>query len=159
MRARPPTLRDKKRYVLAAIEPCYTEIDPRQMYYALFDVVSSLFGDVGAGRIKMTVISCDKGYVIARCIRGTEAQVETAMAALTSVDEHHIALRTLATSGTLHGLKGCIRTLPTLAEGGVCMIEGQDYTAFHLPLEKVDLFMGNKDQERLYFTEDDLEEF
>jgi len=46
MKPRPPTLRTKKRYILARIDPPGVEIGPRDLYYSILESLTSLFGDV-----------------------------------------------------------------------------------------------------------------
>ena len=56
MTVRPPTLRDKRRYVLVKVDPPGTVIDQKELYYAVSDAVTSLWGDSVAGVIVQAVI-------------------------------------------------------------------------------------------------------
>ena len=46
MSVRPPTLREERRYLLAWVEPCDLVVDGKDLYYVIYDVASSLWGDV-----------------------------------------------------------------------------------------------------------------
>jgi len=150
MKPRPPTLRNNRRYVLASIHPFYCDIDPKQMYYALLDAITSLWGDAVASEVQMAVITCNNGYLVVRCIRGTEKMLEAGMVTLTGVNGNHISLRPVATSGTLHA--------PVISETDIYVSSGQKYAAYYYSQEKVDLFQNDiRKQEKLNFTNRDME--
>ena len=158
MKPRPPTLREKRRYILAEIVPHYRRIEPRQMYFAVVDALSSLWGDARASEVHAAVISCECGYCIVRCRRNTEALVETALSTVTGVDGERIALHPLATSGTLHGLRTRMRPLPEERTLEGVEIGGTEYSGILFMRQKVDLYAkGIKNQETLYFTHDEME--
>ncbi|MCU0629319.1 MAG: hypothetical protein MUE45_07585 [Methanoregulaceae archaeon] len=92
MKARPPTMREKKRYILARINPPVPDPDPKELYFAVLESVTSLFGDAQTARMMPVVISCGKGYALIRCTRGYEEQTRIALMTLTSVAERKIAL-------------------------------------------------------------------
>ncbi len=158
MKPRPPTLRNNRRYVLASIHPFYCDADPKQMYYALLDALTSLWGDAVSSEIQMAVISCNNGYLVVRCIRGTEKMLEAAMVTLTEVNGNHLSLWPVATSGTLHALRKRIRSLPVISETDIYVSSGQKYAVYYYSREKVDLFQNDiRKQEKLNFTNRDME--
>jgi len=162
MKPRPPTLRTKKRYILARIDPPGVEIEPRDLYYSILESLTSLFGDVLAAEAGFVLISCESGYAEIRCTRGLEHQLRTALSTVTGVQGKKVALRSLATSGTLLALrKRRSRALPPQSEeSGEWEISGTVYSARRYQGQKVDLVeKGIKGQELLFLTQDDREEF
>jgi ribonuclease P/MRP protein subunit POP5 len=161
MKARPPTLRDKKRYILARIEPPIPDPDPKELYFAVVESVTSIFGDAEAARMMPVVIACGKGYALIRCTRGYEEQARIALVTLISVAERRIALHPVATSGTLLALKRRITRMPYPGGELVSPLQfrEREYEARRYPGQKVDLLeKGIKSQELLFLTQDDLEE-
>ena len=59
MSPRPPTLREKRRYILVAVEPAGTVIDQKDLYYAISDATTSLWGDVMAAVITPAVVASE----------------------------------------------------------------------------------------------------
>jgi ribonuclease P/MRP protein subunit POP5 len=162
MKPRPPTLRTKKRYILARIDPPGVETGPRELYYSILESFTGLFGDVLSAEAGIVLVSSEGGYAEVRCTRGLEHQVRTALATVTEVQEKKIALRSLATSGTLLALrKRRSRALPTKSEeSGEWEISGSIYSARRYQGQKVDLVeKGIKGQKLLFLTQDDREEF
>ncbi len=160
MKPLPPTLRRKKRYMLAVMDPPGIEPDPRELYHAIANEVTSLYGDVKAASIGLSIISAGNDQVIVRYSRGYDKEVRVALATVTVLEDQRIALRTKVTSGTLHALR---RKLPrkTGMEPGLSVVEynGRTYCARRYHGQKVDLLeKGIKRQELLYITQDDLEE-
>jgi len=158
VKPRPPTLRQKRRYILAEVIPHYRRIEPRQMYIAAFEALSSLWGDAHTSELQMAVISCECGYCIFRCTRGSEAFVETALSTVTEVNGERVALHPMATSGTLHALKTRMRPLPEEHTLEGVELAGVMYSGIIFQRQKVDLYAkGIKNQETLYFTRDEME--
>jgi ribonuclease P/MRP protein subunit POP5 len=158
VKPRPPTLREKRRYILAGITPHYRSIEQRQMYLTVFEALTSLWGDARTSEIQMAVISCESGYCIVRCRRGTETLVESALSTVTAVNGERVALHPLATSGTLHALRRRMRPLPEECPVDGVEIDGMEYSGILFQREKVDLYAkGIKNQETLYFTRDEME--
>ena len=83
MKPLPPTLRTKKRYVLAAIEPVGAGADQKELYRAVSCALTSLFGDVRAAMISPAVIDSVPGHLIVRCNRGGEHDLRIALATVT----------------------------------------------------------------------------
>jgi ribonuclease P/MRP protein subunit POP5 len=161
MKPLPPTLRTKKRYILTGIEPPSANVDQKDLYYAITDAVTSLFGDVRAAAISPAVISSGPGYVIVRCTRGGEQDLRIALSTVTAAGNGRIVLRPRATSGTLHALR---RKLPQERSAepehpAEVHFGGREYDARRFQVQKVDLMeKGIKSQELLFLTQDDLEE-
>jgi ribonuclease P/MRP protein subunit POP5 len=159
VKPRPPTLRVKRRYILCSIHPSYREYDPKQVHYAMVDAVTSLWGDARASEIQMSVVMCERGHVVVRCGRGTERDLETAVSTVTSINGQHVALRPVATSGTLRSLKNRMGKEPLACREREYEVGGIACTGILLPGQKVDLVeKGNKNQKILYFTQQELEE-
>ncbi|HDR72732.1 MAG TPA: ribonuclease P [Methanoculleus sp.] len=158
MKPRPPTLREKRRYILARIVPHYRRIEARQMYIAAFEALTSLWGDARASELQMAVISCEPGHCIVRCRRNAEVFVETALSTITEAEGERVALHPLATSGTIHALRKHIRPIPEGHPVDGIAIGGREYAGILFQRQKVDLYAkGIKNQETLYFTCDEME--
>ena len=84
MSPRPPTLRENRRYILVRVEPAGTVIDQKELYYAISDAVTSLWGDAAAGVITQAVVAAENGHVIIRCLRGTEKELALALSTVTT---------------------------------------------------------------------------
>ena len=162
MSTRPPTLREKRRYILVNIDPAGTAIDQKDLYYAISDATTQLWGDVVAAVIMPAVVASEGQFVIIRCRRGTEHELATALSTITSCRETRIALRMVAASGTIDSLRDRIKRAKTKPEE----ISPQDYT-FDKKLfllsqcngQKVDVIeKGFKNTNRLFLTKEDLEE-
>jgi ribonuclease P/MRP protein subunit POP5 len=110
MTVRPPTLRDKRRYLLVRVDPAGTTIDQKELYYAISDAVTALFGDVVAAIMVQAVI-CAEGdrHIVIRCRRGTERELAIALSTITACRDTRIALRIIAASGTIESLRERLR--------------------------------------------------
>jgi len=110
MTVRPPTLRDKRRYLLVRVDPPGTPIDQKELYYAISDAVTSLFGDTVAAIMVQAVI-CAEGdrHIVIRCRRGTERELAIALSTITACRDTRIALRIIAASGTIESLRERLR--------------------------------------------------
>ena len=160
MKPLPPTLRRKKRYMLATMNPPGIEPDPRELYHVISDAVTSLYGDAAAAAIGLSVISAQGNQVIVRYTRGYDTEVRVALATVTALEEQRIVLRTKVTSGTLHAIRRKLpRKIDTEPDLPVAEYNGRTYLARRYHGQKVDLLeKGIKRQELLYITQDDLEE-
>jgi ribonuclease P/MRP protein subunit POP5 len=174
MSIRPPTLREKRRYLLARIDPAGANIDAKDLYYAMYEAVVSLFGDVAAAAMQPSVLSVENGYVILRCRRGAEREFAIALSTLFACRDSTVALRVLAVSGTIESLRERIQTLVP-QEPDVLAQEGTgeespdagtsgyrfgttvvEAVAWHS--HKVDVIeKGFKNTRRLFLTTEDLE--
>ncbi|KAF5084083.1 Rpp14/Pop5 family protein [Methanoculleus horonobensis] len=159
MRPRPPAMRTKRRYILARILPYRAWIDQKQMYFSVIEAATSLLGDAAAGLAQPAVVFCEGGYVVVRCRRGTEKDVAVALSTVTAVADERIALRTVATSGTIHALRRRMRSIRQLPGDEEVKIGETYFAVYRYPRQKVDLVeKGIKHQKSLFFTEADLEE-
>jgi ribonuclease P/MRP protein subunit POP5 len=161
MSPRPPTLRENRRYILARIEPAGTTIDQKELYYAIADAVTSLWGDSVAGVIMAAVVATENGYVFIRCLRGTEKELLVALSTVTACREMRLALRPVAVSGTIESLRKRARELPVpeeVSDAGGFLFEKKEVIVAHCIGQKVDVIeKGFKNAHRLFVTRSDLE--
>ncbi|MDD5142822.1 Rpp14/Pop5 family protein [Methanoregula sp.] len=161
MAVRPPTLRDKRRYLLVRVDPPGTTIDQKELYYAVSDAVSSLWGDAVAGIIVQAVICAEGDYVVIRCRRGTERELAIALSTVTRLRDAKIALRIISASGTIESLRDRMKPRPPPPSPDVVpeyRFFGKDYVAVHCDGQKVDVIeKGFKNTSRLFLTTEDME--
>jgi ribonuclease P/MRP protein subunit POP5 len=162
MTTRPPTLRDKRRYLLVRVEPAGTQIDQKELYYAIADAITSLFGDAAAAIMIQAVVAEEGDYVFIRCRRGTERELATALSTITACRESRIALRIIAASGTMEGLRERIRiqNVPEPAAEGQADLafDQKPVSPVYCNGQKVDVIeKGFKNAHRLFLTTEDLE--
>lgn len=162
MSIRPPTLREKRRYILVRIDPAGTELDQKDLYYAVSDATSHLWGDAMAAVIMPAVVAADGQYVIIRCRRGTEHELATAISTITVCRDTRIALRMVAASGTIESLNDRMprQTAPDLEQTpSECRFDKKLFRISHCNGQKVDVIeKGFKNTNRLFLTREDLEE-
>ena len=180
MSVRPPTLRENRRYILARVLPAGTPVDQKDLYYAISDAVTSLWGDSMAAVITPAVVAAEGDYVFIRCRRGSERELAIALSTVTSCRETRLTLRIIATSGTMESLRERIRRIPpplvpagepeTPASFGPCQesmapareypVGGSVYAVTWCDGQKVDVIeKGFKNTHRLFLTRQDLEKF
>ena len=164
MGARPPTLREKRRYILVSVEPSGVTIDRKDLYYAICDANTSLWGDETASVINPAVIVSEGQYVIIRCRRGTERELSIALSTITSCRDHHIALRIVAASGTIETLREKIKKPGTPDPDSTslpeCSFGEKLFQTEYCSGQKVDVIeKGFKNTNRLFLTKEDLEKF
>lgn len=162
MTPRPPTLRENRRYVLVRVEPAGTVIDQKDLYYAISDAVTSLWGDVAAGIITQAVVAAEGGHVIIRCLRGTEKDLAIALSTVTACRDVRLALRIVAASGTIESLRERIQSgLPRgepAPETGDRILDRKEVSILYCNGQKVDVIeKGFKNAHRLFLTKSDLE--
>ena len=174
MSPRPPTLRENRRYILVRVEPAGTAIDAKELYYAISDAVTSLWGDAVAGVITPAVVAAENGHVIIRCLRGTEKELALALSTVTACRDVRLALRIIAASGTIESLRERFRAakpvtgpVPEPATGpdgtggvdpGECVFEKKPFLLMYCNGLKVDVIeKGFKNAHRLFLTRSDLE--
>jgi len=155
----PPTLREKRRYVLVRIVPPWTPVaDPRTLAAEVQAAAASLWGDAGSAEMQPVVVVCDQGHAIIRCRRGTEDRLATTLATVRRVGDHPVALRTVATSGTILSLKERIRPIYTGEEHEVSC-GGVHYLARRTGGGRLDLIEKSiKNQKVLFFIQKEVEE-
>ena len=163
MSVRPPTLREKRRYLLVRIEPAGTIIDQKDLYYAVSDAITSLWGDVVAAVIMSAVVASEGQYMIIRCQRGTEQDLSVALSTITSCCDNRIALRMVAASGTIDTLREKIRSIkkPDLESLSPreCTFDKKLFQINQCNGQKIDVIeKGFKNTNRLFLTREDLEE-
>jgi ribonuclease P/MRP protein subunit POP5 len=163
MSTRPPTLREKRRYLLVQIEPAGTIIDQKDLYYTVSDATTSLWGDVVAAVITSAVVASEGQYVIIRCQRGTEQDLSIALSTITTCCDIPIALRMVAASGTIESLRERIRTVKTPGPGSIspreCTFDKKMFQINRCDGQKVDVIeKGFKNTNRLFLTREDMEE-
>jgi ribonuclease P/MRP protein subunit POP5 len=174
MSPRPPTLRENRRYLLVRVEPAGTIIDQKELYYAISDAVTSLWGDTVAGVITQAVVAAENGHVIIRCLRGTEKELALALTTVTACRDTRLALRIVAASGTIESLRERIRPPKSAGgqspepaagpavtddtENGGCVFAGKPFQVVQCNGQKVDVIeKGFKNTHRLFLTRSDLE--
>ena len=174
MSIRPPTLRENRRYILVRVEPAGTAIDQKELYYTISDAVTSLWGDTVAGVITQAVVAAENGYIIVRCLRGTEKELALALSTVTACRDVRLALRIVAASGTIESLRERIHaenpvTEPVSepvtgpagtggAEPAACVFAEKPFVIMNCNGQKVDVIeKGFKNAHRLFLTRSDLE--
>lgn len=160
MKPLPPTQRPNWRYIAAEMVPQWCPASARDMHYAILACEASLLGDSMSAFMRTSVVSCDGGVIIVRCIRGTERDVETALATVTEAGGVRVALHPFATSGTIHGIRKKFRPCSLPSDEGNCKIGENTYRILRISGQKVDLVQqGIKQTTALYLNTDDLEDF
>jgi ribonuclease P/MRP protein subunit POP5 len=176
MSTRPPTLREKRRYILARIEPAGTMLEQKDLYYAISDATTSLWGDATTAIITPAVVALEHGHVVIRCRRGTERELSIALSTVTACRDMRICLRIIAASGTIESLRKRFRpkkvprtktdperseTGPRVAEEPLqpeCVFAKKTFLILNCNGQKVDVIeKGFKNTNRLFLTKDDLE--
>jgi ribonuclease P/MRP protein subunit POP5 len=175
MSIRPPTLREKRRYLLARIDPAGANPEAKDLYYAIYEAVVSLFGDMAAAAMQPSVLAVEEGYAILRCRRGAEREFAIALSTLSACRDNLVALRVLATSGTIESLRERIaeaasRETPNEGQDtapfpgqGTCEPPRYQFGSVSVEVtgchgHKVDaLEKGFKNTRRLFLTTEDLE--
>ena len=109
MTPRPPTMREKRRYILVRVDPAGTTIDQKELYYAISDAITALWGDSAAAIVNAAVVAAEEGHVIVRCQRGTERELAIALSTVTGYRDLRLALRLVAASGTMESLRARFR--------------------------------------------------
>ena len=164
MTVRPPTLREKRRYVLAKILPAGVVVDPKELYFAIAEAATSLWGDDLASRIHPAVVAVENGFAFVRCRRGTERELAIALSTTTSCAGQRIALRTIATSGTMESLRARLQetargSSDAMPAGTGISFCGKDAEVVFCESQKIDVVeKGFKNAARLYLTTGDLED-
>jgi ribonuclease P/MRP protein subunit POP5 len=159
MKPRPPSLRQRRRYVLALLEPCWCCVEAKALHTAILDATTSLWGDAVAARMQPGVSFFEQGALIVRCRRNMEKDLVLALSTVTEAGGQAVALRPCSTSGTILALKRRIPSRPHDLQQEDLSWKGKEYTAYRYE-QKVDLFeKGIKGQNLLFLTEHDIEEF
>jgi ribonuclease P/MRP protein subunit POP5 len=149
--------------VLARIEPAGTAADPGELYYAVHEAVTSLWGDAAGALIHAAVIAVEGEFAIVRCRRGAERELSIAMSTVTTCDGKRIVLRTVAASGTIESLRERMASLqvPAPVEGAPaeCVIGSMTCSVCYCAGQKIDVIeKGFKNTTRFFLTREDLED-
>ena len=88
-----------------------TLVEPKDLYYAVYEAVVSLFGDVAAAAMQPSVLAVEKGYALLRCRRGAEREFAIALSTLFACRDSTVAIRVLAVSGDTREPAGRIATI------------------------------------------------
>jgi len=146
MRPLPPTLREKRRYLLVKITGEFSAM-PRQLeiYHAVRDAAAELFGDVGSAQMHIAVVWSEGEHAVIRCSRGWEQQTIACAAVITRLCESPVMFRTVAVSGTVHGAKNHIKSATW---------DSDSLPGYRCSGKKVDSLKGNNTQQ--YLTRDDI---
>jgi ribonuclease P/MRP protein subunit POP5 len=152
-----PSQRERRRYVLVRFVPEGISPDPREVYAAVVEACTSLWGDTVSSEISPSVMA-GEGHAIIRCRRGTEEQLITAISTITRIGGERAALRPVTTSGTLHAIRSRMFPRPELLWERKVGIGGRIFLARAYSGQKVDLIEnGIKGQEMLFFAAEDGE--
>ena len=182
MSTRPPTLREKRRYLLVRIEPAGTMLEQKELYYVISDATTSLWGDATTAIITPAVVALEFGHVVIRCRRGTERELAIALSTVTACRDVRICLHIIAASGTIESLRSRFRpkkipktkTQPapepesektaTGIDVGIehvlpeCTFAKKTFIIVQCNGQKIDVIeKGFKNTNRLFLTKDDLE--
>jgi ribonuclease P/MRP protein subunit POP5 len=161
MSPRPPSMRDKRRYLIVQILPRCLIPEQKDLYLAVQDAVTSLWGDSASARIQAAVVAGGQGYGIIRCLRGTETQLATAVSTVTTISGQKACIRSCAVSGTIAALqrRGIPPACLPCPLGAEAEFDGRTFVIRCRDGEKVDLLeKGFKTQELLFLTEQEIEE-
>lgn len=154
---RPPSQRERRRYILARFTPEGFAPDPREVYAAVAEACTALWGDEAASEIAPSVMAWE-GQAILRCRRGTEDRLAAALATITRIGDSRAAIRTITTSGTLHAIRSRPSPKPEVLWEKKVAIGGRVFLARAYAGQKVDLIeKGIKGQELLFFADEDGE--
>jgi len=152
-----PSQRERRRYVLVRFLPEGISLDPRDVYAAVAEACTSLWGDTVSSEISPSVMAWE-GHAIIRCRRGSEERLITAVSTITRVGDERVALRTITTSGTLHAIRSRRYPRPEVIWERKVGIGGRIFLARAYSGQKVDLIeKGIKGQEMLFFAAEDGE--
>ncbi len=162
MTVRPPTLREKRRYVLAEILPAGFVPDQKELYFAVHEAATSLWGDSVSALVQPAVIAIESGFAITRCRRGMERELALALSTVTACGGEPLALRAVATSGTIETLRerirGRTRDAPANAGSQDCTFASRACTIVYCDGQKIDVIeKGFKNTARFYLTTEDME--
>jgi ribonuclease P/MRP protein subunit POP5 len=158
-------------------------LEQKELYYAISDATTSLWGDATTAIITPAVVALEHGHVIIRCRRGTERELSIALCTVTACRDVRICLRIIAASGTIESLRSRFRPKkipktktqpgsepetqknPTGADAGIepvlpeCTFAKKTFLIVHCNSQKVDVIeKGFKNTSRLFLTKDDLED-
>lgn len=133
-------------------------LDGREIYGSISTSGISLFGDAWAFRSWASVVYTVDGYAIIRCRRGTEKEVEAAIATVNKIEGFPVALHPIQISGTIRTLKERIDHIPKLRQCNV-MISRDNQRGLIYHDGRIDLKeKGFNQGTPQYITEEDIED-
>jgi len=154
-----PSLRENRRYILTRIMPTDLDCEIRELYYAISDSITSLYGDCIAAEVNAATILREDSLLVVRCRRGREKELCCAIAAIRSINGTQVRLTTIATSGTIAALRKRMRP-ETPGQPLTCIINSEEQSGIMYADGKIDLIKRDmKGQELVYLTKDDMEKF
>ncbi|HJJ99271.1 MAG TPA: Rpp14/Pop5 family protein [Methanocorpusculum sp.] len=146
MRPLLPTLRENRRYLLVKITGEFPAMpQPKEIYHAVRDAAAELFGDVCSAQMHIAVVWSEGEHVVIRCRRGWEQQTTACAAVITKLCGSAVVFRTVAVSGTVHGVKNLIKSTTW---------DSNSLPGYRCSGKKVDSLEGNNKQQ--YLTRDDI---
>jgi ribonuclease P/MRP protein subunit POP5 len=104
MKVLPPTLREKKRYIIFEV-CCKEKIESKELIKEILSSTRSLYGDLGMSKFNLWLISFDGRSCIIRCARDKTEDVRAALAAIDRINDQSIGISVLGISGTINGAK------------------------------------------------------
>ncbi len=100
MRSRLPVLRTRRRYLAFALE-AEGEIQPKELIGEIYSSQFSLFGDAGAAKNRLRLISFDGRSGLLRCHHTHIQDTRAVLASIRSINGIRVALRTKGVAGTI----------------------------------------------------------
>ena len=100
MRSRLPVLRTRRRYLAFELE-AEGEIQPRELMSEIHSSQFSLFGDAGAAKNRLKMISFDGHFGLLRCHHTHLQDTRAILASIYSINGIRAALHTKGVSGTI----------------------------------------------------------
>ncbi len=102
--------RIKRRYLALKIE-CEVIPEAREFIDALWGTVTKLYGEVGASKTGLTLISLngDQNFAVIRASLEALNSVKASLASITKIGGREATVHVLAVSGTLKGLKAALK--------------------------------------------------
>ena len=98
--------RVKRRYLALQVETT-SALNPRHLIDAIWNAVSSLYGEYGASKTNLSLIEyfSETNRAIVRTTLVSLNQVRASLVTITSINDTHVSLHVLAISGTIKALK------------------------------------------------------
>ena len=99
----PPTIREKRRYVLFKLIIPEDEVppSPAEVAKTITQQCTQLYGEVGFSQIMPKLVYYDGEWGISRCVRGKEMLLRAALATIESIGTTEAHLLSMITSGTI----------------------------------------------------------
>jgi RNase P/RNase MRP subunit POP5 len=97
----------KRRYLALRIEST-REIDEKEFKNAVWNAIQRLFGEYGASKTGLVVISCDaaKNYAVLRCANTAVEMIRASLTSITEINTKPAAILVMGVSGTVKSLRG-----------------------------------------------------